>query len=162
MTTQSHPFHTRSGEGMALWGPGDMYTFLVTGEQTGGAYFAMEAFVPGGGGPPPHIHEREDETLYILDGQCEVEIGNERLLAAAGDLVWMPRGTIHRFSNLNREPMRMILAFTPAGIERFFQEVFEQVQDRSAPPPPASSALIDRLAAAAPRYGLEFVLPPGA
>jgi quercetin dioxygenase-like cupin family protein len=160
MAAQIHPLHTRSGEGKALWGPGDMYTFLVTGEQTGGACFAMEALVPGGGGPPPHIHEREDETLYILDGQCEVEIGEERLLASAGDLVWMPKRTMHRFSNVGSEPMRMILTFVPAGIELFFQEVFEEVQDRAAPPPPVSTELIDRLSAAAPKYGLEFVLPP--
>ena len=48
--------------GPAFWGPGDHYTFLVTGEESGGAYFAMEALVPPGGGPPPHSHTREDET----------------------------------------------------------------------------------------------------
>ena len=45
--------------GPAYWGLGDRYTFLVTGAETGGAYFAMEAYVPPGGGPAPHIHTRE-------------------------------------------------------------------------------------------------------
>ena len=49
--------------GPAYWGPGDRYTFLVTGEQSGGAYFILEAFVPPGGGPPPHYHEREEECF---------------------------------------------------------------------------------------------------
>ena len=159
METQLGALHIRSGEGKRLWGPGDVYTFLVTGEQTGDTVFAMEALVPAGGGPPLHIHDREDETLYILEGQCEVEIGDDLLVASAGDLVWMPRGTAHRFSNIGAEAMRMTLTFTPAGIERFFEEVFEEVRDRSAPPPPVSPELIGRLVTAAPRYGLEFLLP---
>jgi quercetin dioxygenase-like cupin family protein len=159
MATQLGALHMRSGEGKALWGPGDMYTFLVTGEQTGGTVFSMEGLVPAGGGPPLHIHDREDEALYILEGECEVEVGDNRLLASAGDLVWMPRGMAHRFTNTGTGPARMILTFTPAGIEHFFEEVFEEVHDRSAPPPPVSPELIGRLVTAAPRYGLEFLLP---
>lgn len=161
MATQLAAHHMRSGEGKALCGPGDMYAFLVTGEQTDGTVFAMEGFVPPGGGPPLHIHDREDETLYILEGQCEVEIGDERLLASPGDFIWMPRGIAHRFSNTGTEPMRLILTFTPAGIELFFEEVFEEVHDRTAPPPPTSPQLIDRLVTTAPRYGLEFLPPSG-
>jgi quercetin dioxygenase-like cupin family protein len=159
MGTQLSALHVRSGEGKALWGPGDMYTFLVTGEQTGGTVFAMEGLVPPGGGPPLHIHEREDEALYILEGECEVEVGDNRVLATTGDLVWMPRGTAHRFSNMGTGTARMILTFTPAGIEHFFEEVFEEVFDRSAPPPPPSPELIDRLVTAARHYGLTFLLP---
>ncbi len=58
--------HRRAGTGPGFWGPGDRYTFLVTGEESGGAYFVMEAWVPSGGGPGPHIHTREDETFYVL------------------------------------------------------------------------------------------------
>lgn len=159
MATQLAPLHMCSGEGKALWGPGDMYTFLVTGDQTGGTVFAMEGLVPPGGGPPLHIHEHEDETLYILEGECEVEVGDNPLLASTGDFVWMPRGTPHRFSNTGTETLRLILTFTPAGIELFFQEVFEEVHDRTAPPPPTSPELIGRLVTTAPRYGLEFFPP---
>jgi hypothetical protein len=62
-TTQVQPaarlLHRGAGTGPSFWGPGDRYTFLVTGEESGGAYFAMEAFVPPGGGPGPHVHTRE-------------------------------------------------------------------------------------------------------
>jgi quercetin dioxygenase-like cupin family protein len=159
MATQLAPLHMRSGEGKALWGPGDMYTFLVTGEETGGTVFAMEGRVPPGGGPPLHVHDREDETLYILEGDCEVQIGDDRVLASTGDFVWMPRGTAHRFRNTGTEQMRLILTFTPAGIELFFEEVFEEVHDRTSPPPPTSPELVGRLVTAAPRYGLEFFPP---
>ena len=50
--------HRRAGTGRAYWGPGDVYTFLITGAESGGSYFAMEALVPPGRGPPqPHDHE---------------------------------------------------------------------------------------------------------
>ena len=79
-----------SQTGPAFWGPGDLYTFLVTGEESGGAYFAMEAFVPPGGGPPPHIHSREDETFYLLEGEIEFLLGDETILAGPGDFVTSP------------------------------------------------------------------------
>ncbi|MDA2913633.1 cupin domain-containing protein [Acidobacteriia bacterium AH_259_A11_L15] len=138
-----------------------MYTFLITGEQSGGAFFAMEALVPPGGGPPPHIHRREDETFYILEGECSIRVGDKMLLAFSSDFICIPRGTVHSFKNEGTRTMRMILTFVPAGIEKYFEEVFEPVQDRSARPPPTTKELIDRLLAAAPRYGIEFVLPAG-
>ena len=49
--------------------------YVPAGEQSGGAYFAMEAFVPPGGGPPPHIHTLEEETFYVLDGRCGFRVG---------------------------------------------------------------------------------------
>ena len=64
--------HRPVATGRAYWGPGDHYTFLVTGDETGGAYFAMEALVPPGGGPPPHLHHREDETFYVIEGRDRV------------------------------------------------------------------------------------------
>src|SRR4051812_23469358 len=89
--------HRPSGSGETFWGPGDMYRFLVTGEQTGGAYFAMEALLPPGGGPPPHIHRHEDETFYIVEGACDFLLGEETITAGAGDFVNVPRGAVHRF-----------------------------------------------------------------
>jgi hypothetical protein len=62
-TTDQAPLHRPAGAGATYLGPGDVYRFLVTGAETGGAYFAMEAFVAPGGGPPPHRHSREDETF---------------------------------------------------------------------------------------------------
>ena len=152
-------FHTASGTGKAFWGPGDMYTFLVSGEQAGDSIFAMEGLVPTGGGPPPHIHENEDETLYILEGRCSVQIGDEKLVASIGDSIFLPRGTVHAFRNDGPYTLRLILTFVPAGIERFFEEVLEPVTDRTAAPPPPTKELVDRLLATGPKYGITFVLP---
>ena len=150
--------HRRSHAGDTFWGPGDLYRFLVTGEETGGAYFAMEAVVAPGGGPPPHIHRYEDETFYVLEGECDFRLGDETITAGAGDFVNVPRGTVHCFHNASAEPVRLILTFTPAGIERFFEETLERALDPSQPPPDNLDAVFARYDAAAPRYGIDFIL----
>ena len=151
-------FHRRCGTGRAFWGPGDRYTFLVTGDESDGSYFAMEALVPQGGGPPPHIHRNEDETFYVLEGQCTFRLGDDTIIAGAGDFVNVPRGIVHCFRNDGAHPARLILTFTPAGIERFFEETLELATDRTEPPPDNIAAVAARYAAAAPRFGIEFVV----
>lgn len=163
MTVTSAPaaaarlFHRPVATGPAYWGPGDHYTFLVTGEESGGAYFAMEALVPQGGGPPPHIHTREDETFYLLAGQIEFLLGEETIVAGAGDFVNVPRGTVHRFRNTGTETARMVLTFTPAGIERWFEETLEPAPNEAEDAPDNIDEVGARYVAAAPRYGLELV-----
>jgi quercetin dioxygenase-like cupin family protein len=143
--------------GATYLGPGDSYRFLVTGTETGGAYFAMEALVPPGGGPPPHIHRNEDETFYVVEGHVEILLGDDVVTAGAGDFVNVPRGEVHRFHNAGDTTMRMILTFTPAGIEKFFEETLERALDPTQPPPDNVDEVAARYAAAAPKYGLEFV-----
>jgi quercetin dioxygenase-like cupin family protein len=142
-------------------GPGDLYRFLVTGAESDGAYFAMEALVPPGGGPPPHVHRHEDETFYVLEGECRFLLGDEWITARAGDFVNVPRGTVHRFRNDGREETRMIVTFTPAGIEGFFEETLQPTLDPSAPGPDNVDEVAARYAAAAPRYGIEFLAGDG-
>ena len=157
--TQPAPrlLHRPSTAGDAFWGPGDAYRFLVTGEETGGAYFAMEAIVPPGGGPPPHIHRNEDETFYVVEGRVEILLGDEVITVGTGDFVNVPRGEVHRFHNSGDTTMRMILTFTPAGIEKFFEETLERALDPTQPPPDNVDEVAARYDAAAPRYGLEFL-----
>ena len=158
-STGGRLFHRPIATGPAFWGPGDHYTFLVTGEESGGAYFAMEALVPPGGGPPPHIHTREDETFYVLAGEIEFLLGDETITAGPGDFVNVPRGTVHRFQNTGAATARLVLTFTPAGIEHWFEETLERApNDVDVADVPENVAEVGaRYAAAAPRYGLEFV-----
>ena len=148
--------HRPSAAGDMFWGPGDMYRFLVTGAETGGAYFVMEAVVPPGGGPPPHIHRNEDETFYVAAGECDFLLGDETITAGAGDFVNIPRGALHRFHNAGSAPARLILTFTPANIEHFFMETLERVLDPDQLPPDNLDEVVARYAEAAPRYGIEF------
>jgi quercetin dioxygenase-like cupin family protein len=158
-TRAARLLHRPAAAGPAFWGPGDHYTFLVTGEESGGAYFAMEALVPPGGGPPPHIHTREDETFYLLEGQIEFLLGEELIVAGPGDFVNVPRGTVHRFRNTGGETARVVLTFTPAGIERWFEETLERAPNEIEPGdvPDNAEEVAARYVAAASKYGLVFV-----
>ncbi len=150
--------HVPAGTGPAYWGPGELMTFLITGEETGGAFFLAEISVPPGGGPPPHIHSREDESFQIIEGSLTVQVGGDTITASAGDFVYLPRGIAHGFRNNGDGYVKALVLTTPAGLEGFFAEVFEPAADH-ATPPPVSRELIARAQAAAPRYGLEL-LPP--
>ena len=162
MSLITHPgpqlVHRPAETGDIFWGPGDRYRFLITGAETGGAYFSMEALVPPGGGPPPHMHRNEDETFYVVEGQCDFLLGDEIVTGGAGDFVNVPRGTVHRFHNAGTSTARLILTFTPAGMEEFFEETLERALDPTQPPPDNHAVVIARYDAAAPRYGLEFLV----
>ena len=150
--------HRPSGTGRAFWGPGDHYTFLVTGAESGGAYFAMEAYVPPGGGPSPHDPSNEDETDDVLEGECGFLLGDRWVTAGVGDFVNVPRGTVHCFQNRSEKDAKLILTFSPAGIEHFVEEPLERAADpHQAPPGDNHEEVAARYVAAAPRYGMEFV-----
>jgi quercetin dioxygenase-like cupin family protein len=157
-TTTRSPLHRPAGTGATYLGPGDLYRFLVTGAETGGAYFAMEAIVPPGGGPPPHIHRYEDETFYVVEGDCSFLLDREWITAGVGDFVNVPRGAVHRFENQGTRAARMILTFTPAGLEKFFEETLTRTLDTTVEIPDNVEAVAARYAAAAPRYGLQFLV----
>ena len=157
MTNQNMAFHLPADTGPSYWGPGDRYTFLVTGAQSNGGLFIMEAIIPPGGGPPPHIHHREEESFYLLDGTLNVTLGEKKVKATTGDFVQIPRGTVHTFRNTGSTTARMLLLFSPAGMEKYFEEVLEPVQNGSAAIPAVTDALIARMVGAGPKHGIEFV-----
>jgi quercetin dioxygenase-like cupin family protein len=160
-TAAGRMLHRPFDTGASYWGPGDRYTFLVTGAESGGAYFVMEALVPPGGGPPPHLHRREDETFYVVEGQVEFLLGDQTAIAGPGDFVNVPRGMIHRFLNTGTVIARLVLTFTPAGIEKFFEETLERAPNGATEPPDNVHEVAARYVEAAPRYGLEFITTAG-
>ncbi len=114
-------FFRATGTGPMVLGPGDIYTFLATTEETDGAYFVLEGWVPEGAGPPPHIHHDQVETFDIVEGQLEVMMGGEVREAKAGDFVHVSIGTAHSFLNRSQNPAKIVATFVPAGnAERFF------------------------------------------
>ncbi len=151
--------HVPAETGRAYWGPGELMTFLMTGEETGGDFFMAEISVAPGGGTPPHIHYREDESFHVLEGSLTIQVGGNTIIASAGDFAFLPRGIAHSFKNTGAGSAKALVLATPAGLEGFFAEVFEPALDRSATPPPPNKDLIARAQAASPRYGLEL-LPP--
>ena len=146
-------------EGRTITVVGDVYRFLATGEDTNGKYAQWEAIVPPGGGPPPHVHSREEEGFYVLEGEITFQIGDQRVVAMAGMFANMPVGTPHSFKNETQRPARMLISVAPAGLEqRFFEVGVPAIQGATSAPPP-TKAEIEKLLAVAPRYGVEIRLP---
>jgi quercetin dioxygenase-like cupin family protein len=159
MTVTHRPTLRKPGEGRTIAVVGDVYRFLAVGEDTNGKYALWEAVVPPGGGPPPHVHSREEEGFYVLDGEITFQIGGERLVAEAGTFANLPVGTPHSFKNESDRPVRMLISVAPAGLERMFLEVGEPVDEGATTAPPPTNDEIERFLAVAPRYGIEIRLP---
>ena len=138
---------------------GDVYRFLATGEDTNGKYAMWEAIVPPGGGPPPHVHSREEEGFYILEGEITFQIGEERVVATAGMFANMPVGTPHSFKNESTLPAKMLISVAPAGLEQMFFEVGVPVARGDTTASPPTKAEIEKLLEVAPRYGIEIRFP---
>lgn len=145
-------------EGRSIGIVGDIYRFLTTSEETGGRYSMFEATVLPGGGPPPHIHRREDETFYVFEGEITFQIGDERRVATPGTFVHMPIGQQHAFKNETAQPAKMLISFAPAGLERMFFEVGKDLAHGELPDEPSTEE-IERMLEAARPYGIEYKLP---
>jgi quercetin dioxygenase-like cupin family protein len=150
--------HVAPGEGQMRWVAGDLVTFKIGGEDAAGAFTLGEEITPPRGGPPPHLHTREDETFYVVEGELEFVVGERTISATAGSVVYCPRGIPHGFTNVGTTPSRMAVIIAPAGLEKFFEEVGEPVTDPSSPPegPPD----IERLVAVGRKHGIEMAPPP--
>ena len=157
--TIPHFLVTKPGEGRTIAVVGDVYRFLALGEDTNGKYALLEAFVPPGGGPPPHVHSREEEGFYILEGEISFFVGDERIVATAGMFAHMSVGTPHAFKNESGKPTRMLISVAPAGLEKMFFEVGQPVAQGATTAPPPTKEEIEKLLAVASRYGIEIKLP---
>jgi quercetin dioxygenase-like cupin family protein len=98
-------------------------TFIVRGRQSGGALSALEAVAPPGEGPPLHLHGREDETVYILEGDFRFKLGGELSTLQPGAFVFIPRGVAHTWQCIGDRPGRFLFTFAPAGMEGFFDRL---------------------------------------
>ena len=147
-----------AGTGPVYRSPIDQIRFLITGEQTGGAFFMAEVAVPPGGGNPRHIHRREEEMFYVQQGTLIVQVGDKTLTASPGDFVCLPRGVAHCFQNAGNVDAKFLLVAAPAGLEKFFEEAFYPVAN-CPNAPPMTDAFMGRVLAAASKCGMEF-LPP--
>lgn len=154
------PFARRQSLEHSIWYMGHLMTFLATGEETAGRFALIDTVAKKGNGPPRHIHHREDETFYLLEGEVTVFVGDERIKGTAGTSVFLPRGIPHSF-NIESEQARSLILITPAGFENWFTEFGEPARDLTLPPAskPVYADAERKMLEAAARYGLEFVSP---
>jgi quercetin dioxygenase-like cupin family protein len=153
-TPSTTGYATPAGEGERIWIVGDTMTLTATAESTGGNLTFLENVTAPGGGPPPHVHSGEDEFFYVLDGIFEIRIGDDVHALTAGGFAFVPRGTVHNFRNTAETPSRILVGFTPGGMDGFFRESGRPAVD-DGPPPPLDEEEIARTMVAAEKYGVQ-------
>jgi len=150
--------HVMRGTGRSAWVFGELVTYKVTAEQTGGAYSLSEvASRPGKGGPPPHIQHRHDEAFYVLEGEYEFLVEGRTINMEVGSLVYVPKGNLHAHNIVGEEPGRMLVSQTPGGLyEQLFEEIGEEMKDRPLAPVSEYPPDMERIARIAAGYGIEI------
>ena len=125
----------------------------LAGGDTGNAVAVLHFTVPKFSGPPLHRHSVEDEWFYVLDGELTFEVDGQRFTGGAGTSAFVPRGSAHTYQNFRDEAAHILVIETPAGLDRFFENVTAQNKGLSQP----DLARVEQLMQS---YGLELLGPP--
>lgn len=155
-TQPLEPMLTRSGEGEARWWLGRLAEIKVTAEQTGGLLTIVEITEPPNSQAPLHVHHREDEGFWILEGDVTLEVGDTTIEAHAGDFALGPRGIPHRYT-VGDAGCRMLFIMTPGGFENLVREMSVPADSRTAPPDSGEEPDWEQVAAVARANGCELL-----
>lgn len=155
-TPPPRPAVIRADEGEARWWFGGLARIVLTSEQTGGTLSILEITEPPGMDGPLHVHHREDETFWILEGGATFEVGGAVIEAGAGDVVFGPRGVPHRYS-VGEAGCRLLFIMTPGGFESLVREMSVPAERRAIPPESDAEPDWNRVAAIAKAHGCELL-----
>ena len=139
----------RASEGLHFNVLGAMMTYKATVEDTGAAYSLAVEVTPPHGGLPLHVHHREDEAMYILEGEYEIQCGDDVFRATAGTFVFLPRDVPNRYQNVGDAPGRFLYITSPGG----FEKLVEQTSLLSIGAPPD----MQKIKETGLKYGVEFI-----
>jgi len=147
-------------EGKAFWVMGTLMITKASKATTGPDYGLVERLARPGYSQPPHIHRLEDETLLLLEGEMSGFCGDQHWTATGGSFVFMPRGVVHSFKIEGDQPARLLMIFSPAGFEHFYEELGEPAPELVLPPEQQRSPLTDaRMIALSAKYRIELQGP---
>lgn len=155
-----HTSHTRAahavpaGEGEARWWLSSLAVIRATGDDTAGQFTIVDVTEPPGAGSPLHVHHREDEAFWILEGSVTLHVGDQVIEARAGDYAFGPRDVPHRY-DVGRDGCRMLFICTPAGFEDLVREMSVPAESRTLPEP--SHPDRELMAAIAVAHGCEVL-----
>jgi mannose-6-phosphate isomerase-like protein (cupin superfamily) len=150
------PLAVGKDEGEAIWWFGSLAVIKATGADTGGATSMIEITEPPDFEGPLHVHHREEEGFYILEGSATFQIGDRTVEARAGDYLLGPRDVPHKFDT-GSEGCRMLFIMTPAGFEGLVREMGEPAERRILPPMSDDEPDMERVAQIAEKYGCELL-----
>jgi quercetin dioxygenase-like cupin family protein len=144
MATQSIP-QSPTARGEQRWFFGMLAEVKASAADTGGQYTLVEITAPAGLQAPLHVHSREDEGFYVLNGTVTIQVGEDLVELAAGEHAYGPRNIPHRFT-IGPEGARMLWVLTPGGFEDLVEEASVPAETPTVPPPsvlpPANAAEI--------------------
>jgi mannose-6-phosphate isomerase-like protein (cupin superfamily) len=146
------PVFVEANGGKTMTVLGASYTVKVSGAETRGSYSLVETVAPAQSAVPPHIHRKEQETFYILEGTMEMQCDGKTFVATKGATVMLPQNVPHSYRNPGDVPAKFLVLLEPSGFEGFFEEAGQLPADQ--PPDLAKIAAIGK------KYGLEL-LPLG-
>jgi quercetin dioxygenase-like cupin family protein len=156
-TTSPLAFTLAPGEGRTaapLNVVGEPTLVKVSADDTGGALAVFHLTAPPMSGPPLHVHSREDEIFYVLDGELVFEVEGRRDTLGAGGSLFVPRGVAHRYQNFANRDARLLIVVTPGAFHDFFLEL------SAATPPEGGIPPLDVLQAIDARHGITTLGPP--
>jgi quercetin dioxygenase-like cupin family protein len=147
---------TVNGRENAYWWQGGLYLMKARAEDTGGALGLVDATLYRGFGPPLHVHNREDEAFYVIEGEVRFRQGTEDFVGGPGSWVWGPRGVPHTFK-VESESARALILVTPGGFERMFEVGGVPVSE--SPEPPVQEYDPDEAVAMSKQFAFEVIGP---
>jgi quercetin dioxygenase-like cupin family protein len=142
------------GDGEAISMLGGAYQVKAAGDETDGKLTVMEMLIPEGSGPPPHTHPG-GEAVYVLEGTIRYHIAGETVEGGPGSFFYIPEGTVENFEPTSQ--VRLLVIYTPGGMDQFFREAGEPGQAGQLPPP--SEPDIDRIVEVGRKYGMDIQAP---
>lgn len=150
------PVAVRADEGEARWWFSGLAVIKATAADTGGQMTIVEMTEPPGAEAPMHVHHREDEAFWVLDGDVTFQVGDTTIEAHAGDYAFGPRDIPHRYT-VGDAGCRMLFICTPGGFENLVLAMSEPAGSRTLPPPSDEVPDMERIAAIAEANGCELL-----
>jgi quercetin dioxygenase-like cupin family protein len=150
------PVSVGAEEGQARWWFGGLAVIKATAADTGGQMTIVEMTEPPGAEAPLHVHYREDEAFWILEGSATFQVGDATIHASAGDYLFGPRDIPHRYT-VGQSGCRMLFICTPAGFENLVIAMSTPAASRTLPPPADEEPDYERIAEIAHAHGCELL-----
>jgi quercetin dioxygenase-like cupin family protein len=151
------PVAVKTGEGEARWWVGHLAEIKATAADTGGRFTIVEVTAPPRMEAPLHVHHREDEAFWILDGSATLYVGDRTIEVGAGDYALGPRDIPHRYT-VGPNGCRMLFVCAPGGFEGLVRDMSEPAASRTLPPPAQEPPDLDFMQAVARKHGCELLV----
>lgn len=158
---QAKPFYSKRDLTNSYWIAANLFSFLSDAQTTNGAYTLVDTTSPSDAVIPLHKHTKEDEVIFIQEGEVEVTINGVVRLVGPGEHAFMPRGNEHTFKITSPTPARVLVMFTPGGLEGAYKQIGRPAERLELPPTPPTPTPEQRARVAEifAEYGY-YILPP--